>query len=391
MLGDVKVECREQLRTPNYLPNRLGVVYTTGAMRKQKLTPTTKTIDELYQLYQEGRLDLSADYQRNSVWPPKARAYLVDTVLMDRPIPMLFVARVRDSNKNKIKYRVIDGQQRLRAVFSYFENKFGAGESKSLEISGKRYKKLSEDFKEQFVGYSFVIMEMAGYSDEELREIFARINKYVVRLNPQELRDAEQPGVFKNFIDNLSQDEIWNTLKLFTKNDRARKRDKEFVAELVLLFLDGPQDKKGSLALYYAADAEQFEGTDEISTSILKAANIAVKLTDSPELKTLRKLPAFYALMGAIHSHIQIEEVNLEADLVSENIKEKLKILASIQDELLKEKEKSTVMNSEKYVDLALKLNLALSRQTDNVRPRLNAIEVFSAIINEALFLTVES
>jgi hypothetical protein len=51
-------------------------------MRKQKLTPTTKTVDDLYQLHAEGRLDLRPDYQRNSVWPPKARAYLVDTVLI---------------------------------------------------------------------------------------------------------------------------------------------------------------------------------------------------------------------------------------------------------------------------------------------------------------------
>src|SRR5258707_12248126 len=105
-------------------------------MHKQKLTPTTKTIDDLYQLQREGRLDLRPDYQRNSVWPPKARAYLIDTILMDRPIPLLFVSRTRDANTNKMSYRVIDGQQRLRAAFAYLENRFGATESKNDEIKG---------------------------------------------------------------------------------------------------------------------------------------------------------------------------------------------------------------------------------------------------------------
>src|SRR6476661_417622 len=133
-------------------------------MRRQKLTPTTKTIDDLYQLHAEGRLDLRPDYQRNSVWPPKARAYLVDTVLMDRPIPMLFVSRVRDANTNKMAYRVVDGQQRLRAVFAFLENRFGANESDLEEVRGKRFKRLPADHQDQFMGYSFVVMEMSGFS-----------------------------------------------------------------------------------------------------------------------------------------------------------------------------------------------------------------------------------
>lgn len=43
-----------------------------------RLTPTTRSIDDLYQLFREGRLDIQPDYQRNSVWPPKAQAVFQD-------------------------------------------------------------------------------------------------------------------------------------------------------------------------------------------------------------------------------------------------------------------------------------------------------------------------
>ena len=356
-------------------------------MAKQKLTPTTKTIDDLYQLYSEGRLNLRPDYQRNGVWPPKARAYLVDTVLMDRPIPMLFVARTRDANTNKMGYRVIDGQQRLRAVFAYLENRFGATESKSEEIKGKRFKKLSADFKDQFMGYSFVIMEMAGYTEPELRDIFARINKYVVRLNLQELRDAERPGPFKDFVDSLSNHEAWSQLQLFSKSGVERKRNKEFVAELIVLLLDGAQDKKGSLDLYYAAAPEQLEDTDAIRKPVLDAAFVARDLVKGQGTNVFKKLPAFYGLMGALYELLDDEERQV---LLKDNIKRVRVELEKFANLIAKlpanpEEFKNEQAIPQTTLDRAYRFKDSIGRQTDNVKPRTARIEVLRSVIESAL------
>ncbi len=356
-------------------------------MRKQIMTPTTKSIDDMYQLFCEERLDLHPDYQRNSVWPPKARAYLVDTVLMDRPIPMLFVARKRDANTNKMKYRVIDGQQRLRAVFRYLENRFGATESKLHEIKGKRFNKLPLEYKEQFMGYSFVVMEMSGYSESELRDIFARINKYVVRLNLQELRDAQKPGPFKSFIDAMAQDDLWNKLSLFTPAHKERKRNKEFLAELTVLFLDGPQDKKGSLDLYYAAAPDQLENTASIKRSILDTAELAEQLISGQSVNVFRKLPAFYGLMGALFDLVQEDSTRPQLRKNLRRIRKTLDTFATLvislppnPDDFVNE---NKLDNS--TIDMAYKFKESISRQTDNVRPRASRIEVITRLIKESL------
>lgn len=55
-----------------------------GGMTKR--SPTTKDIGLLHQLFSNGQLTLAPEFQRNSVWPNAAKAYLIDTILNDRPI-----------------------------------------------------------------------------------------------------------------------------------------------------------------------------------------------------------------------------------------------------------------------------------------------------------------
>ena len=53
-------------------------------MQKTKFSPTTKDIALLHQLQQSGQLKLQPEFQRNSVWPRAAKAYLIDTILLHR-------------------------------------------------------------------------------------------------------------------------------------------------------------------------------------------------------------------------------------------------------------------------------------------------------------------
>ena len=106
-----------------------------------------------------------------------------------------------------------------------------------------------------------------GSRKKSLRDVFARINRYVVRLNAQELRDAEKPGPFKEYVDAVASDAVWGELAIFADSQISRKRDKEFVAELTVLMLEGPQDKKGSLDLYYSADQRSVRRESEIRLS----------------------------------------------------------------------------------------------------------------------------
>lgn len=361
--------------------------------QKKKLTPTTKTVDGLAELNRDGRLDLTPDFQRNSVWPQAAKAYLIDTILNDMPIPLLFLSRERDTNTNRLSYRVIDGQQRLRAVIAFLNdrltipNLYGITNRSGREMTRIRYRHLPEDMKDQFVGYSFVVTELSGYTDDELRGIFVRINRYVVRLNPQELRDAEEPGPFRDLVDGCVDEPVWEKIGIFTQANRNRKRDKEFIAELVILLLEGPQDKKGSVDLYYGATERQF-AAKETREELLAAAKLAAALLGDEPSKLLLRLPAFYGLMGAIFSLRADEDVAASLadsqpaiqDALVELVEEVERLPAFEAEEMIPDATGDQALMRDAYI-----FRRSVSQQTDNVKPRTARIEVLERVIRSGL------
>jgi len=77
------------------------------------------------------------------------------------------------------------------------------------------------------------------------------MNKYVVKLSPQEFRHAKGSGRFHEFVEALGRLSFWREDRIFTKHQIARMRATELAGELTILLLEGPQDKKASLDLYY--------------------------------------------------------------------------------------------------------------------------------------------
>jgi len=343
-------------------------------MQRKKTIPTTKTVDDLFRLLKEDMLLLNDDFQRNSVWPPKAKAYLIDAILVDRPIPLLFISRERDANSNTLKYRVIDGQQRLRAAFSFLQNEFRATESKDSHIKDRYFKDLSPELQEQFIGYSFILVEIQGYSELELRDVFTRINKYVVKLNPQEVRDAQNRGPFANFVDQISKNKIWSTFPIFTATHISRKRNKEFIAELAILCIEGPQDKKASVDLYYSATADQFSGSDLLKDKLLGLLSLAKSLIPQRAFPFYKRLPAIYALIGALVSMNEDETKMLTSSIVQISL-----ILEKFADytQGLKNDPGNLQLQNNPLLPLATRFLAAMGGQTDNVKPRLQGILVF--------------
>lgn len=359
-------------------------------MPRKKLTPTTKAVGELIDLHDDGRLDLTPDYQRNSVWPTAAKAFLIDTMLRDMPIPLLFLARERDSNSGKLGYRVIDGQQRLRAAISFRQNRlsipnqYGVQKIRGGLYSRIKYRNLTEELADFFDGYSFVVMELSGYSDAELRDIFLRINKYVVRLNLQEMRDASGPGPFRSLVDDVAGADIWGRLGVFSRTQIDRKRDKEFLAELLILMLEGPQDKKGSVDLYYAAKEEQLADTEETKTDLLKLSDFVFNLFHGEVPATLRKLPAFYGLVGAFINVAAEHGYEILRDQ-RQRIRETLLNFVATVDALPPYREDEPASEMEASIRRALAFRLSVSRQTDNVKPRTQRIEILEELIAASL------
>src|SRR5437588_7969983 len=71
---------------------------------------------------QRGEIIVEKDYQRSDkVWPDIARSFLIETILMNYPIPKLFLYQKIDVKSRRTIKEIVDGQQRTAAIREFFE------------------------------------------------------------------------------------------------------------------------------------------------------------------------------------------------------------------------------------------------------------------------------
>ena len=333
-----------------------------------KRSPTTKDISLLYQLYQQGQLFLAPEYQRENVWPNQAKAYLIDTILNDRPIPLLFFQRVASAQTGRPAYSVIDGQQRLRAIFEFFEDRFRLTQSdKNAPYYKKRFSDLPRALQDQIYNYDLTVEELSDYSDSEIRDMFARMNRYVVKLSKQELRHAKQTGKFSDFVDRVGKWDFWRTEQVFSRTQLKRMRQIEFSAELTILLAEGPQDKKSSVDLYYGQYKMTFPQERAVEKSLKDYLSWIKKALPNLRKTRFRKPVDLYSLIGAL-DRLKGDRPSL-AHLEPKSAGERLSKFEG--DAASKEKVPASVA---KYLTAA-------SRQTDNILPRNTRIAILCDVI----------
>lgn len=336
-----------------------------------RFATTTKDVGLLWQLYQDGQLQISAEFQRNAIWPRAAKAFLIDSILTDSPIPVLYFQRGISAQTNRIDYTVVDGQQRLNAVFLFMENRFSLTESDpSSPWYKKRWRNLDEDQRTQILSYDFVIQELVGYSATSVRDMFKRMNKYVVALNPQELRHAAEDGAFKTLVESIGTWSFWTEHGVVTRAAAGRMKNDELVAELLILLNEGPQDKKESVDLYYESFKSDFEAGPGLEEDLRDATGIIIRIVPNLNKSVLRRPANIYALVGAL-SELRNENVAWPGDA------EMRERLVAFEAELAEPDEDKRSPRASKYL-------AAQSRQTDNIRPRRTRIDLLrGALLGE--------
>lgn len=332
----------------------------------QERRTTTKDVALLRQLFDDGQLDLAAEFQRNSVWPRPAKAYLIDTILANRPIPQLFIQRYTSAQTGRPNYRVIDGQQRLRAVFEFLDDRFPLGKSSGKRLEKRKFSDLPQSLKNRIRDYDFVVDELTGYSDRDVRDLFVRMNKFVVRLSPQELRHAREEGAFYDFVERLGAWDIWRERKIFTPRQMARMRSVEFSAELAILLIEGPQDKKAAINLYYGEYQREFKDGPKVEKQLVTYLEWLQEALPHLENSRFRKPVDLYSVIGALANFEDRRRV------VSLNAEGAGGRLLKFEREL----------NRKRPTERARRYLTAASRQTDNLRPRLTRIEILGEILD---------
>lgn len=83
-------------------------------------------IKDLLDSYSREELDISPWYQRRSVWSTAHKAYLLNTIFEDMPIPTLYIRHKINIETEKTIKEVVDGQQRVRSILEFRNGEFSA-------------------------------------------------------------------------------------------------------------------------------------------------------------------------------------------------------------------------------------------------------------------------
>lgn len=243
------------------------------------LTRTLYRVSDFLSWQRAGTLELSPSFQRRPVWPPAAKSYFIDTVVRGLPVPIIFLREQTDIQQLQPKRQVVDGQQRIRTLLSFIEpsclpdfrrdrDLFTVKATHNPEIANKAFAALPEEVRRRILDYQFSAHILpSGTDDRQVLQIFARMNATGVKLNGQELRNAQWFGEFKTSMYELASEQLerWRTWRVYTENDIARMLEVEATSDLALMILRGISGKsQRALDALYKEKDEQFQERREL-------------------------------------------------------------------------------------------------------------------------------
>jgi hypothetical protein len=224
-------------------------------------------ISEVFQDNANGNLNINPWYQRRAVWSAPQKAYLVNTLFEQKPVPTIYVRHVVDIDAERSIKEIVDGQQRVRAILDFRADSFAA---RHPDHAGRRlrYSDLTRTEKQRFLSSKLSVGYLIEADDADVIEIFGRINSISKTLNPQEKRNALFSGDFKQFTLTRASELLpfWRSTQLFSDTDISRMMEVQFVSDLVYNMLEGLKDfSSPALTRIYGRYDVEFPGEKNIA------------------------------------------------------------------------------------------------------------------------------
>ncbi len=288
-------------------------------MKTLDIGKTVYTVSDFVAWEKNKTLVLSPSFQRRPVWRPGAKSFLIDTILRGLPMPIIFLRDQKTDLKTLLSKReVVDGQQRIRTVLSYVypdglrnfnkqKDGFTIKRVHNKDLADLSFEELDPDLKQRILDYQFSVHVLpANVDDREVLQIFARMNATGVKLNEQELRNADFSGEFKTLSYALAAEylEYWRTWGIFTEYNIARMNEVELTSEFFMLMLRGAVLGKTQTSInsFYKTNDEDFENRDEVEKRFRHVLEtIENKLGESLSVLPFKKKTLFYSLFASIY------------------------------------------------------------------------------------------
>lgn len=202
------------------------------------------SIGEVLNLYRDEEIVIRPEFQRLFRWPIEKQSRLIESILLDIPLPPIFVAQGENS-----VWEVVDGLQRLSTVLQ-FVGELRDEESGSIlphsiltktkyipSLENAAYEDLPQSVKIQFKRARLDFRILLKESDSAVKyELFDRLNSGGMRTSPQEVRTA---------ILIMNNPDFYNALQALRADERVveslaltdRQMDEQYDLELLVRFM----------------------------------------------------------------------------------------------------------------------------------------------------------
>jgi hypothetical protein len=167
-----------------------------------EMRPETFAIDKLYK--RRDRFEIP-DWQRNQVWPREKQRDLVDSILRGWKLPKFYLVKTGTSPD---QFEVVDGQQRLSAIWDFFDDELSLNEEQAVRFGAARYSELPDSISDAFDDFKIECDVITDADDKDLREFFQRLQQGLSLNSSERLNSI--PSKLRNYCRKIADDDFFS-------------------------------------------------------------------------------------------------------------------------------------------------------------------------------------
>ena len=232
-----KIECLKPMVGGTLDDEQINNKYSEGEIRI--ITDSARyPLDQVANMFSEkSKFNDLTQYQRGYVWNETKKSKLIESLIINIPIPPIFLYEVEYN-----KYEILDGKQRVYSIVEFYENKYKLeGLEVWNDLNGRYYRDLPDKVRSgldrRYLSSIVMLNESSkdvGRANELKRMIFERLNTGGVKLTYQETRNAIYDGPFNNMCKEVVKTAIFKNV--FSKSNNDHEIVDMSEVELVLRF-----------------------------------------------------------------------------------------------------------------------------------------------------------